>query len=974
MAYEVSLQEFVFPSDEICNEREMYFKGNGFSIDKGRIVFKDDGTLTSSTYFNSFSLNKWRQYTGLQKFGITFRLRGDFNVKLCSMKLSKGKAATTVLHEQDISRPEESTLRLEFNLDDRGIVYCELHAKSEGAELYKGTYWALVGNSRALNPVNIAVGICTYKREDYIVPILRRFDSALRNSSSVLFGKIHFFVADNGHTLPLDDLNNEHIHVVYNKNLGGVSGFTRCLLEAKNYGLKFTNFIFLDDDIILDISAMEREVALLSLLLPNYQASVIGGAMLSVDKRYLQIENAAKWEGKGLRFNLRDMDLRDNLSIVLNEEPNDVNYNAWCYCCIPFDIVTDTNLPLPVFFHLDDVEYGLRNNLPVITLNGINVWHKHRGYLLEAANDYYDVRNRLIMLSSINPDSVIPVAYSLLTYYTLEVLRYHYSRAINAFDGILDFSKGFEWFKGLDAQQKNADLYNNVTWQDADDHIRSAAHIPYLERRVRKYKLKAAIKQILPTAKRETVTIDDNSINDASGARSVAVYVPSDNQYIVYKKRRLLAFKCFRKHYEITRKLKKCAPIIKEYHNRLPEVQSINFWDKYLGLQNGEKKKKVLIVASDNDATSGAFRSMSVLSQILKDQYGLDICILIPNSGDGINLVKERGLRYTIIDTVDWIVPKDCSKEAYKKKQEALKTINKNALPKIMRFMEEEKFDLVHLNTSYTYVAAIAAYKLHIPVVWHIREFLEEDQSRKMFDKEYGLSLMRKADRVVAISKAVYAKYSNLLHTDNLVQIYNGISTEEFLCSERTILNNDKITFIAVGNINPYKGQRLIVDALHKLKENGFNDFELLLVGNDRSQYCGEIRSAIVEYNMSEQVKILGKRQDVNELFRLADISFVGSKFEAFGRITVESMLSGCLVIGANTAGTQELICDDSDGLLFESDDVESLYERLRYALDNRERMKDLAANGRNKALNEFSAAKNAKEIHDLYTRIWEKA
>ncbi|MCD8290267.1 MAG: glycosyltransferase [Prevotella sp.] len=890
------------------------------------------------------------------------------------MELLKGKASITVFHEQDISWPEESILRLEFNFDVRGIVYCELHAKSEGAELYKGIYWALVGDSRVLNPVNIAVGICTFNREDFIIPILKRFDSVLRNPASVLYGKVKFFVADNGHTLPLDEFNNENIKAVYNKNFGGVSGFTRCLIEAKNYGLNFTNFIFLDDDVILDTSAIEREVTLLSLLLPKYQACAIVGAMLSLDKRFIQIEYAAKWEGTDFRFNLRDIDLRDNLNIILNEESDNVNYNAWCYCCIPFNIVTDTNLPLPVFFHLDDVEYGLRNKLPIITLNGINVWHKQKRYLLNATNDYYDVRNRLIMLSSIDMDSVIPAAYSLLTYYTLEVLRYHYSRAINAFDGILDFLKGFEWFKNHDAQQKNAGLYNNVAWQVADDNIRSAAHVPYIERRGRKYKLKAAIKQILPTVKGKTVTLNDNSINDASSARLVTVYVPSDDQYIVYKKRRLLAFKCFRKHYEITRKLKKCAPLIREYHNRLPEVQSINFWDKYLGLQNGEKKKKVLIVASDNDATSGAFRSMSVLSQILKDQYGLDICILIPNSGDGINLVKERGLRYTIIDTVDWIVPKDCSKEAYKKKQEALKTINKNALPKIMRFMEEEKFDLVHLNTSYTYVAAIAAYKLHVPVVWHIREFLEEDQSRKMFDREYGLSLMRKADRVVAISKAVYAKYSNLLHTDNLVQIYNGISTEDFLCSERTILNNDKITFIAVGNINPYKGQRLIVDALHKLKENGFNDFELLLVGNDRSQYCGEIRSAIVEYNMSEQVKILGKRQDVNELFRLADISFVGSKFEAFGRITVESMLSGCLVIGANTAGTQELICDDSDGLLFESDDVESLYERLRYALDNRERMKDLAANGRNKALYEFSAAKNAKEIHDLYTRIWEKA
>ena len=43
---------------------------------------------------------------------------------------------------------------------------------------------------------------------------------------------------------------------------------------------------------------------------------------------------------------------------------------------------------------MDDVEYGLRNNLPIITLNGINVWHLYKKALVNAKNDYYDIRNR----------------------------------------------------------------------------------------------------------------------------------------------------------------------------------------------------------------------------------------------------------------------------------------------------------------------------------------------------------------------------------------------------------------------------------------------------------------------------------------------------------------------------------------------------------------------------------------------------
>ncbi|MCD8372978.1 MAG: hypothetical protein LUD27_06740, partial [Clostridia bacterium] len=662
MGKEIVLQKILFPSEDICDEREMYFKGYGFNLDNNTIIFENDGLLTASTYFNSLSLDKWKKYTGIKNLKISFLLKGDFVIRLCSMKLVKGKVETRLLLKEEINVSETTEINLDFDINTTGVVYYELNAKCDGAELFEASYSTCIVD-REVNPVNIAIGICTFKREEFIIANLNRLNVALNDTKNVLYGKVKVFVADNGQTLPLNELNNENIHIVYNKNLGGAGGFTRSLIEAKRYSQEeFTNFIFLDDDIVLSVAAIEKEAAFLSLLLPEYRKSVIGGAMFSTDKRYLQFESAAKWERTGFVFNRRDIDLRDSLNILLNEETYDVNYNAWCCCCIPFDIVTEANLPLPIFFHMDDVEYGLRNKLPVITLNGINVWHLYKKQLVNAKNDYYDIRNKLIMLSGVMPDSVIPMAYTYLTSFTNEVLKYHYARAINAFDGILDFLKGFEWFKNLDTQQKHGELYNNVRWQKADDNIRAAAHCSIADGKGKKYKLKVAVKQVLPSLKKQTVVFNENGLSDAAKARSVAVYVPSEGQYILYKKNRKLELKCLYKHYKIARKLKKIQPVIDEYHNRLPEVQSINFWDKYLGLQNNDKRKKVLFVASDNDATSGAFRSMVVLNYILKNEYKLDTCVLLPNGGDGYKLLKEKGLRYTTIETVDWIVTTDSNK------------------------------------------------------------------------------------------------------------------------------------------------------------------------------------------------------------------------------------------------------------------------------------------------------------------------
>ena len=41
------------------------------------------------------------------------------------------------------------------------------------------------------------------------------------------------------------------------------------------------------------------------------------------------------------------------------------------------DVVTRDNLPIPLFLHHDDIEYGIRNQAHGIAfLNGIGVWHK----------------------------------------------------------------------------------------------------------------------------------------------------------------------------------------------------------------------------------------------------------------------------------------------------------------------------------------------------------------------------------------------------------------------------------------------------------------------------------------------------------------------------------------------------------------------------------------------------------------------
>lgn len=967
------LSNILFPKSDICNEIELYFKGIGFRFDDcDHVVLNKDGILSAETYFNSFSMRKWKKFTIVENVKVTLKLKGKFDITIFKTDLNEeGDLIREIILKEEFESEQPDEITLPCDSAD-GIVGWTLNALKDNSEFLGGYYSADVEESLK-NDVYLAVGICTFKREQYIIANIDRLKSAIRDTKSPLCGKIKIFVSDNGQTLPYETINDDDVRIVYNKNLGGAGGFARCLIESLNSKErnKFTNFIFMDDDIVLDTNAIEKTFVFLSVLRKEYRESILGGAMFSTDRQYLQFENGGKLEGTRLFFNKRDVDMRISENVVKNEKEADVNYNAWCYCCVPYDIIKENNMPIPLFFHMDDIEFCLRNELPVITLNGINVWHLYKRGITSPKNDYYDVRNKLMITAEISPKRALNQAHNYLDIFTVETLKYHYARAINAFEGLIDFCKGFDYFRKLDTEKKHGKLFNNVRWKDATNEIRGRVQTCENKVSTKYTKYKNAIKILFAKKKGDKYLLNNNTAEDASKAKKVVVLNYQENQYVEYNKDIRLIFKCFAKYVKASYAIKhKLEDAVKEYNLRLSEVQNIDFWNTYLGLENKKYNKRILFVASDNNATSGAFRSMVALNVMLKEKYGVYTYVLLPSAGDGIELLRKNNLKYTIIESEDWIVKLDATKEETDNKKERLKEINGVALKQIEKFMRREKFDVVHVNTSYAFIAAEAACKLDIPVVWHLREFLEEDQDRCFVDKDYAVSLISRADRVIAISDSIKEKYESVF-PENLTRIYNGIDERVYFDGEKTIFDGEKVIFICVGELSEYKGQHLLLEACGKLRREGFSNFEIRLVGRTTGAYIVKLKNIISKYGMHDNVKFYGKRKSVHELYKEADIICVCSKSEAFGRITVEAMMTGCLAIGADTAGTKEIIADGSDGILFRSGDSDDLCDKIRYVLDNKDKMKRIAACGRIKATNEFSAIKNAENVYRVYEDIW---
>ena len=377
----------------------------------------------------------------------------------------------------------------------------------------------------------------------------------------------------------------------------------------------------------------------------------------------------------------------------------------------------------------------------------------------------------------------------------------------------------------------------------------------------------------------------------------------------------------------------------------------------------------ILFIAGDADY-SGATLSMIALIILLKKD-GVNCCVILPYRGKIEVELNTNGIEYDVVQSNRWIRSAN-ERQTFGVlfKRAKLRIKNIQAIHHIKKYIREQHIDLVHVNTLAPYVGAVAALSLKCPYIWHIREFGEEDHGQTIWNKTSGYKLIEKANCVLTISRSLQGKFSRILQDANVRMIYNGLDIKRYLRSDRPIFRRNIVTITISGRISEGKGQLELIKAADSLKDF-FECFRIQIVGTaGRNNYYDQVKKYIREHALDPYVKFCGFKRDMENVWANTDICVVCSRAEAFGRVTVEAMLAGCLVIGANTAGTAEIIENNSTGLLYQQGNSDSLAEKLKYALKNKVDMQRIADNGSKTASLKFTAENNEQEILALYHEI----
>ena len=152
-------------------------------------------------------------------------------------------------------------------------------------------------------------------------------------------------------------------------------------------------------------------------------------------------------------------------------------------------------------------------------------------------------------------------------------------------------------------------------------------------------------------------------------------------------------------------------------------------------------------------------------------------------------------------------------------------------------------------------------------------------------------------------------------------------------------------------------------------KEEVINLIENYKASIENGVYENLLEKLIKECGLESQVKFLGTKNDLYEIYKEYDVGLTCSRAEGFGRVTAEYMYAGLCVIGSNMGATPELIEDNKDGLIYDYQNIHELSRCIERIYNDRELLRYLSKNGKKSAI-KFSSTRNAKEIYEVYLEI----
>ncbi|WP_420413162.1 glycosyltransferase family 4 protein [Roseibium sp.] len=240
--------------------------------------------------------------------------------------------------------------------------------------------------------------------------------------------------------------------------------------------------------------------------------------------------------------------------------------------------------------------------------------------------------------------------------------------------------------------------------------------------------------------------------------------------------------------------------------------------------------------------------------------------------------------------------------------------------------IKEQNVDIIHARSrAPAWSSLFAARRTHIPFVTTYHGSYNQTNIVK------GLynSIMARGDAVIANSNYIanLIKERHPFARDRITVIHRGsdlkgLAPENVSALRRQALKDSwgvptgRPIVLNMARLTYWKGQKVLIEAMGSLKASG-NSAPIAILAGDaqgRDSYVAELKKLIADWNLQDQVRLVGHCADVPAAMALADVSVVASiEPEAFGRAAVEAQAARVPVIVSDLGAVPETVLAPPD-------------------------------------------------------------
>lgn len=290
----------------------------------------------------------------------------------------------------------------------------------------------------------------------------------------------------------------------------------------------------------------------------------------------------------------------------------------------------------------------------------------------------------------------------------------------------------------------------------------------------------------------------------------------------------------------------------------------------------------------------------------------------------------------------------------------------------IKKIKNEFSINWAYVNTLSNFIAVGILKQLHIKILLHVHEILEND---KLFTRSINRYSVKWADKIIAVSKPVELNLKQVYNKNNIVTVLNGISD---MCLPGVIKNQSVITITLFGRIKPEKGIWFFLDAIALLNRSVLSKTKFLIIGSAApggDHFVEKLKNDIAVHPAKDSITFKSFVVDIKNILNSSDVIVVPSLMkDPFPTTILEGASAGKPVIATNTGGAVQSVKDKVTGFLISPADTKQLACCLQTLIESEQLRTEMGEAARKFYLENFTLEIFRKNflavIHDFENTI----